>query len=223
MENKIDYSTLHQGIRDLIKLVESDKVITKSTLIGRANPLSKQHKMIVLPIINRIGEGEIEMGTREQLRQSLMEIAVKVQSTDASKPETDANPVSKKTYGDPAPKEYLPYNNKKNPTRNKVGDVIMHPVFKHPYVLLEKKEGYWVAALFTSEKKCKEILEKCDSRLFDDNYITRTLITIEKPFGSFIYPYDNLEQLKRVHKKLTESMAPSKKGIFAKIINLIKK
>lgn len=219
----IDYSTLHQGIRDLIKLVESDKVITKSTLIGRSNPLSKEYKLRVLPIINRIGDGEVETETREKLRQSLMDIVAKVQAEQASKPEADAKPEPKKAYEDPTHKEYLPYNNKKNPTRNKVGDVIMHPVFKHPYVLLEKKEGYWVAALFTSERKCKEILEKCDSRLFDDNYITRTLITIENPFGSFIYPYDNLEQLKRAHKELTEAMAPSKKGIFAKIKNLLKK
>lgn len=214
----IDYSTLHQGIRDLIKLVESDKVITKSTLIGRANPLSKEYKLRVLPIINRIREGEVETETRENLRKSLMDIVAKVQAIEASKPEADAKPEPK----NPAHKEYLPYN-KKNPTRNKVGDVIMHPVFKHPYVLLEKKEGYWVAALFTSERKCKEILEKCDSRLFDDNYITRTLITIENPFGSFIYPYDNLEQLERVHKELTAAMAPSKKGIFTKIKNLLKK
>ncbi len=147
----IDYSTLHQGIRDLIKLVESDKVITKSTLIGRSNPLSKEYKLRVLPIINRIGEGEVEAETRENLRKSLMDIVAKVQEIEASKPEADAKPEPKKTYGDPAHKEYLPYN-KKNPTRNKVGDVIMHPVFKHPYVLLEKKEGYWVAALFTSER-----------------------------------------------------------------------
>lgn len=218
----IDYSTLHQGIRDLIKLVESDKIITKSTLIGRTNPLSKEYKPKVLPIINRIGDGEVETETREQLRKSLMDIVTKVQAEQASKPEADANPEPKKAYGDPTHKEYLPYN-KKNPTRNKVGDVIMHPVFKHPYVLLEKKEGYWVAALFTSERKCKEILEKCDSRLFDDNYITRTLITIENPFGSFIYPYDNLEQLKRAHKELTAAMAPEKKGLFSKIKNLIKK
>ena len=51
---------------------------------------------------------------------------------------------------------------KKNiPTVYKKGDVLMHPIFNHPYILLEKKEEHWLCCLVTSEETCPEILEAC--------------------------------------------------------------
>ena len=61
----------------------------------------------------------------------------------------------------------------RKPIRNKRGDVYMHPIFKHPYVLLEKKKGFWLCGLLTTEPECTEILEPCDSRFFVSSYFTR--------------------------------------------------
>ena len=92
---------------------------------------------------------------------------------------------------------------KKNiPTIYKKGDVLMHPVFQHPYILLEKKDGYWLCALITSEPTCPEILEPCKSRFFDGNFITRTLFTTVDPIGRFMYPYESPRQLNLVLTKL---------------------
>jgi hypothetical protein len=56
---------------------------------------------------------------------------------------------------------------KKNvPTVYKKGDVLMHPIFQHPYILLEKKREIWLCGLITSEEDCVEILEPCSSRFF---------------------------------------------------------
>jgi hypothetical protein len=48
-------------------------------------------------------------------------------------------------------KEYQPYNKNKNPTEFKVGDVLMHPVFKHPYVLLKDKGDFWICGFHQSK------------------------------------------------------------------------
>ena len=94
---------------------------------------------------------------------------------------------------------------KKNiPTVYKKGDVLMHPIFNHPYILLEKKEGHWLCCLVTSEETCPEILEACKSRFFSDNFITRVLFTTVDPIGKFMYPYENPRQLSSVLKKLKE-------------------
>lgn len=91
---------------------------------------------------------------------------------------------------------------KKNvPSEYKKGDVLMHPVFQHPYILLEKKKDYWICCLITSEEKCPEILEPCRSRFFD-GYITRTMFTTVDPIGRYIYPFENTRQLNLVTKKL---------------------
>ena len=52
------------------------------------------------------------------------------------------------------------------PTKIKLGDVFFHPIFMHPYVLLEKREDGWLCGLITTEEDCNEILEQCNSRFF---------------------------------------------------------
>lgn len=91
----------------------------------------------------------------------------------------------------------------RRPAFSKVGDVHMHPVFKHPYVLLERRDDIWVCGLMTSESKCPEILERCRSRFFE-GYITKTLFTASEIQGSFINNYDNTRHLKKVLTKLRE-------------------
>lgn len=91
----------------------------------------------------------------------------------------------------------------RKPSFNKVGDIYMHPIFNHPYILLEKHEEYWVCGLITSESKCPEILEECRSR-FIDGFITKTLFTASEIQGSFINNYDNSRHLKKVIEKLRE-------------------
>lgn len=92
----------------------------------------------------------------------------------------------------------------RKPTKFKVGDVLMHPHFSHPYVLLEYKNGQWFCGLLTSEEECPEILEECNSRFFTDNYFTKVIFTCQEPIGTFANVYDNSSQLKRVLKSLRE-------------------
>ena len=92
---------------------------------------------------------------------------------------------------------------KKVPTRFKKGDVLMHPIFRHPYVLLEKKAGSWVCGLLTSEPKCANILEKAESRFFEEEYFTKVMFTETKtPPGTYMYPFDNPKQIKSILEKL---------------------
>ena len=93
----------------------------------------------------------------------------------------------------------------RKPKFHKVGDVFMHVVFNHPYILLEKRDGFWVCGLMTSESKCPEILEECRSRFFE-GYITKTLFTASEIQGSFINNYDNTRHLKKVLVKLRETL-----------------
>jgi len=89
------------------------------------------------------------------------------------------------------------------PTVYKKGDTLMHPIFRHPYVLLEQKEsGEWICGLLTSEEKCGEILEKANSRFFSESYFTKVLFTINNPIGPYMYPFDNTRQLNKVLKEL---------------------
>ena len=90
----------------------------------------------------------------------------------------------------------------RNPSVSKPGDIHMHPIFLHPYVLLEKKEDIWVCGLLTSESNCSEILEPCRSRFFNDRYFTKVLLTYTEPQGSFINTYENGPHLRSVYKKL---------------------
>ena len=96
---------------------------------------------------------------------------------------------------------------KKVPSKYKKGDTLMHPIFKHPYVLLEKKAGSWVCGLLTSEPTCPEILEKTDSRFFLDEYFTKVIFTTKEPIGTFMYPFENNKQLKSVLQQLKQIFA----------------
>lgn len=94
---------------------------------------------------------------------------------------------------------------KKVPTRFKKGDVLMHPIFRHPYVLLEKKAGSWVCGLLTSEPKCPNILEKTESRFFVEEYFTRVMfIETATPPGTYMYPFENPKQLKSILLQLKQ-------------------
>jgi hypothetical protein len=101
----------------------------------------------------------------------------------------------------------LPANpEKRKPIEYKAGDVLMHGVFKHPYILLKKRKTDWVCGLLTSEENCPEILEVCQSRFFSTNYITKALFTTTEIQGSFINVYGNDSHLKKVLIKLKENL-----------------
>jgi hypothetical protein len=100
--------------------------------------------------------------------------------------------------------ESLPNVNKIKPNEYKVGDVLFHKHFKHPYVLLEYKDG-WICGLLTSNENCLEVLEQCNSRFFFDSYFTKTLFMVEKVENEFMLGvFDNNKQIKRILSKLRE-------------------
>jgi hypothetical protein len=97
----------------------------------------------------------------------------------------------------------LPSNTfKTKPTSHKIGDVLMHPVFQHPYVLLEYKKDKWICGLLTSESNCTEILEPAKSRFFDNNFFTKVIFTAEEPVGTMMGVYENPKHLKHITKEL---------------------
>lgn len=91
----------------------------------------------------------------------------------------------------------------RNPVKYKRGDVCMHVVFNHPYVLLRETEGGWIGVLLTSEEKCSEILEKASSRFFSEAYFTKCVLTVASP-TKFMNIFGNSRQLNSVEKKLKE-------------------
>ena len=103
----------------------------------------------------------------------------------------------------PTQGSFQPTPKKNVPSEYKKGDVLMHPIFQHPYVLLEKRlDGSWNCGLITSEEKCSEILEACKSRFFTDGFFTKVLFTTQEPIGKFMYPFENGRQVNSVLKKL---------------------
>ena len=96
---------------------------------------------------------------------------------------------------------------KVKPSVYKIGDVFLHPIFLHPYVLFQKKGNEWICGLLTSESECSEILEQCESRFFDTNYFTKVIFTAKEPIGAFMASYDNNVHLKKVYKQLKEIFA----------------
>lgn len=88
------------------------------------------------------------------------------------------------------------------PTQFKKGDVLMHPIFKHPYVLLDKKKVGWICGLLTTEPTCSELLQKCESRFFNESYFTKVLFTVSEPNGNFMFPFENNKQLADILLKL---------------------
>lgn len=95
-------------------------------------------------------------------------------------------------------------NSKRKPVEYKVGDILMHSHFKHPYVLLKKRKNDWLCGLLTSESGCPEILEICQSRFFPESYFTRTLFTTTEVQGSFMNIYGNNKHLTEILKKVKE-------------------
>lgn len=92
--------------------------------------------------------------------------------------------------------------NRPKPNTNKVGDVYMHSIFNHPYVLLEQKDGEWICGLLTSEPTCKDILEPCQSRFFGTNFFTKVIFTVNEINGSFLGVYENPKHLKKITTEL---------------------
>jgi hypothetical protein len=91
----------------------------------------------------------------------------------------------------------------RNPTKFKRGDVFIHAIFNHPYVLLKETPEGWICVLLTSEEKCSEVLEKASSRFFPDSYFTKCVFTMESPRG-FMNPFDNPKQINSIEKKVKE-------------------
>ena len=165
---------LHPAIELLIKSVNSDKPYTKENLTKWCSSLPKEEKDFFTAKIK-------ENVSRDELVKILQGM-----KQPGPKPEGVPQPTPKKNV----------------PTVYKKGDVLMHPVFQHPYILLEKKADFWLCCLVTSEPTCPEILEPCKSRFFADNFITRVMFTTVDPIGRFMYPYENVRQLNLVSKKL---------------------
>lgn len=97
-----------------------------------------------------------------------------------------------------------PNNNRLRPVEFKVGDVLMHPIFKHPYILLKKRKEDWICGLLTSSEDCAEILEVCQSRFFPQKYITKILFTVSEVQGNFLNVYGNPRHTAQIFKKLKE-------------------
>lgn len=95
-------------------------------------------------------------------------------------------------------------NEKRKPIEYRVGDVLMHSVFNHPYILLKKRKNDWICGLITSNENCPEVLEVCQSRFFQEKYITKTLFATTEIGGSFLNVYHNDRHLKEVLHKLKE-------------------
>ena len=91
---------------------------------------------------------------------------------------------------------------KPKPILNKVGDVYMHSIFKHPYVLLHKKGEEWICGLLTTEPTCTEILEQCESRFFGTNFFTKSIFTVNEINGAFLGVYENTKHLKKITNDL---------------------
>ena len=93
------------------------------------------------------------------------------------------------------------------PNEHKVGDVLMHTIFHHPYILFEKQKDHWVCGLLTSEADCAEILEPCESRFYVNNFFTKVLFTVKEPIGPFMSPYENKPHMNKVYKSLKQMFA----------------
>jgi len=92
------------------------------------------------------------------------------------------------------------------PTTIKAGDVFMHPIFKHPYVVMRRKKGVSICCLLTSNGDFKEVLCKCSSRFFSESYITKTLFTLNESIGDFMGVYDNNSHLKKCYQNILEEL-----------------
>jgi hypothetical protein len=88
------------------------------------------------------------------------------------------------------------------PSQPKVGDVYIHAIFKHPFILLQKRKDDWLCGLLTSDEDCPEILDECQSRFFQDKYFTKVLFVVIEIKGGFLSVYDNPAHLRKMKNKL---------------------
>lgn len=166
---------IHPAVENFIKLLETEKASNPENLKKWCRSLPKYERDYFSPKI-KAGVGKEELSA---LLKEMVKPGVKEPGTPS---------VSLK---------------KGIPSVYKKGDVLMHPVFQHPYILLEWSEkGYWNCGLITSSETCNEILEKCRSRFFDSGYFTRVLFTTVEPVGRFMYPFENIRQVNSVCGKL---------------------
>ena len=169
-------NNLHPAIKIFIEKVNSDLPFTRENLLKWISPMPKDDRLFF--------DGKIKENiTKEELKTIISEML------NGSNNSVDSF--------QPTPKKGIPSIYKK-------GDVLMHPIFNHPYILLEKNNSYWICGLLTSEEKCGEILEKCDSRFFHCNFFTRVIFTTVEPVGKFMYPFENPKQVKTIHSKLKQ-------------------
>lgn len=91
---------------------------------------------------------------------------------------------------------------KKKPTENKVGDVYLHPIFKHPYILIKKKKEGFICCLLTSDATFPDILCETDSRFFPENFISKMIFFTSTVPGTFMGVYENQKQLREIYKQL---------------------
>jgi hypothetical protein len=93
----------------------------------------------------------------------------------------------------------------RKPTVIKVGDVFMHPIFRHPYVILQKKETEFICVLLTTNANCTEAIEKCKSRFFSESYFTKVIFTVGNPGEhSFMNVFESKSQIKSIHTRLKQ-------------------
>lgn len=97
------------------------------------------------------------------------------------------------------------YSSRTQPISFRVGDVLYHPIFQHPYVLLEYCIDHWKCGLLTSNSECDDILCDTESRFFSDSYFTNVLFTVGRDIDhQFRGVYENKRHLKKVLKNLKE-------------------
>ena len=168
------------AVKFLSQKVNSDVKVTRDDLIKWIKPLPIEVSKYIKDNVNEVSKAELKRVLNDiQNRESLKE----------------ENKVTDALVGGP--------KKKKIPTKFKKGDVLMHPIFRHPYVLLASKKGQWICGLLTSEPKCSNILEKAESRFFIEEYFTRVMfIETKTPPGTYMYPFDNPKQVKSILEKL---------------------
>jgi hypothetical protein len=95
-------------------------------------------------------------------------------------------------------------------TEVRVGDVYTVTGFRHPAVVIKKKNGICYSLTLTTSEDCASILCPCDSRFFPTSFVTISLHRVPEEFvlQNFINPYENkahLFKIKRLFKQfLTE-------------------
>lgn len=101
-------------------------------------------------------------------------------------------------------KHLPPTTLKAEPIRPMVGDVYYHPIFGHPFVLLEYRIDDWVCGLLTTESECENILCPTESRIFSQQFFTSVVFTI--PCTNFDYKFRGIYENKRHLKKVLKSL-----------------